>query len=139
MENAYRSPHSNNAALGNGGGVRCYHTKADSMRIVNRKTFLELPAGTVYCKGVRWAFDGLSIKGDSLENDWFYLDPAWASAHDSGEAIEILERSLEIGISFACEDAESRDGRFDDDAVFMIFEKIDLVTLSHHINAALSL
>jgi hypothetical protein len=109
------------------------------MRVVNRKTFLALPAGTIYCKGVRWAFDSLSIKDDSLANDWFYLDPAWPSAQDCGEACELLGNSLETGSSFACEDAIGRDGCFDEDAVFLIFEKDDLTTLRSYIDRAIDL
>lgn len=108
------------------------------MRVVDRKTFLTLPAGTIYCKGVQWAFDGLCIKDDSLGNDWIYLDMAWASAHDSGEAVDILEKSLETGSSFACEDAFGRDGCFDDDAVFLIFETGDLLSLRSRIDDAIA-
>jgi hypothetical protein len=108
------------------------------MRVVNRKTFLTLPAGTIYCKGVQWAFDGLCIKDDSLENDWIYLDPAWAAARDSGEATDLLEKSLETGASFAGEDAFGRDGCFDDKDVFLIFEADDLKALRVHIDRAIS-
>lgn len=108
------------------------------MRVVNRMTFLTLPAGTIYCKGVEWAFDSLSVKGDSLANDWIYLDPSWPSAFDAGEACGLLWRSLESGSSFACEDAYGRDGCFDEDAVFLIYEKEDLLTLRKYIDAALS-
>lgn len=107
------------------------------MRIVNRKAFLALPAGTIYCKGVKWAFDGICIKDDSLANDWFYLNMAWPAAHDTGAAVDYLETSLEDGISFACEDAIGRDGSFDDDAVFMIFEPADLWQLRGRIDEAL--
>lgn len=107
------------------------------MRVVDRKTFLTLPADTVYCKGVQWAFDGLCVKADSLENDWIYLNPAWASAHDSGEAMDLLERSLETGSSFECEDAFGRDGCFDDKDVFLIFEKKDLLQLRGYIDRAI--
>lgn len=107
------------------------------MRVVNRKAFLELPPGTIYCKGIQWAFDGICIKEDSLANDWVYLDPAWASAHDSEEAVHLLEQSLKTGSSFACEDSYSRDGCFDDEAVFLIFEEPDLKALRSHIDAAL--
>jgi hypothetical protein len=107
------------------------------MRVVDRKTFLTLPAGTIYCKGVPWAFDGLCIKGDSLENDWIFLDPAWPSAHDSGEAADLLDASLADGSSFACETAYGRDGCFDDSDVMLIFEKGDLLALRSMIDIAI--
>ena len=108
------------------------------MRVVDRKTFLSLPAGTIYCKGVKWAFDSLSIKDDSLANDWFYLDPAWPSAHESGVAVELLEQSLETGSSFPGDDATGRDGCFNEDAVFLIFEVPDLLDLKSLIETAIS-
>lgn len=109
------------------------------MRVVGRKTFIALPPGTIYCKGVRWAFSDLCIKGDSLVNDWSYLNPAWPDARDSGEAFDILERGLISGESFQSEKAEGRDGCFDDDDVFLIFENADLTTLRGYIDAALAL
>lgn len=109
------------------------------MRVVNRKTFLTLPAGTIYCKGAPWAFNGLCIKADSLESDWVYLDMAWPSAHDSGEASDLLDRSLETGTSFPCDDSFGRDGCFDDKNVFLIFEKDDLLTLRSYIDRAIDL
>lgn len=109
------------------------------MRVVDRKTFLTLLPGTVYCKGVQWAFDSISVKGDSLSNDWFYLNPAWPDALDSGEAVLLLEQSLREGISFQCETAEGRDGCFDNDAVFLIFECEDLLVLRALIDTALTI
>jgi hypothetical protein len=108
------------------------------VRVVNRKTFLALPAGTIYCKGAPWAFQGLCIKGDSLpSNDWIYLDMAWASAKDSGEASDILENSLATGSSFACEDDYGRDGCFNEDAIFLVFERADLTKLRSYIDGAM--
>lgn len=108
------------------------------MRVVDRKTFLTLPAGTIYCKGTPWAFDGLCIKGDSLPNDWTFLDPAWPSAFDSGAAGDLLDKSLADGSSFASEDAYGRDGCFDDSEVMLIFEPADLWALRGRIDFAIS-
>jgi len=108
------------------------------MRVVNRKDFLVLPAGTIYCKGVPWAFDGICIKDDSLANDWIYLDMAWPSAHDSGDAMALLDTSLETGSSFPCEESFGRDGCFDEGAVFLIFEPADLWALRGRIDVALA-
>ena len=109
------------------------------MRVVNRTDFLKLPAGTIYCKGKPWYFDGLCIKDDTLmPDDWVYLNPAWPSAHDSGEASYLMEKSLADGASFAGDDSYGRDGCFDKDAVFLIFEKEDLLALRSHIDAALT-
>lgn len=109
------------------------------MRVVDRKTFLTLPAGTIYCKGAPWAFDTICIKDDSLANDWIYLNPAWPSAHDSGEAVELLETSIATGSSFPCEDAFGRDGCFNEKDVFLIFEMEDLFSLKNRIETAIDI
>jgi hypothetical protein len=108
------------------------------MRVVDRKTFLTLPEGVVYAKGPKWAPGGLLFKGQSLENDWFCLNPCWVSARDSGEAVDHLDAMLEQGTSFPMEDAYGRDGYFDDNEVFLIFERADLKTLRHLIDAAIT-
>jgi hypothetical protein len=108
------------------------------MRVVDRKTFLTLPAGTFYCKGERWVFDSICIKDDSLANDWYYLNPAWPAAQDSEEAFDLLDKSLDSGISFPCEDATGRDGCFDETDIFLVFEADDLKALRGHIDRALS-
>jgi len=107
------------------------------MKVLNRTDFLGMPAGTIYAKGVQWAFGGVSIKGETLGNDWVCLDPAWVSAHDSGDAVGRLEEMLEQGASYPGEDAWGRDGCFDADAVFLVFERADLEELRGHIDRAL--
>jgi hypothetical protein len=107
------------------------------MRVVNRADFLKLPAGTIYCKGTPWAFYGIQIKGDSLPNDWIFLDPAWPQAFDSGAANDLLEQSLADGSSFIVQEDYGRDGCFDDSEVMLIFEQADLLALRANIDAAL--
>lgn len=109
------------------------------MRVVDRATFLALPPGTIYCKGVRWAFEGLNVKQETAgSNDWYALDPAWVDGHDSGECIDRLEEMLAKGASYPMQDSACRDGLFDADAVFLIFERADLLTLRAWIDAALT-
>lgn len=109
------------------------------MKIVDRKTFLALPEGTFYCKGVKWAFEDLCIKDETRGDDWWYLHPAYPAAENSGAAVDILEDSIVSGTSFPMEDAISRDGLHDADALFLIFEPDDLVILRGMIDKALGL
>ena len=106
------------------------------MRIVSRKIFLTLPAGTAYCKGKPWVFEGLSFKGNSYSNDWSYLHPEWVDANDCGEAFGRLEDMLNAGASHPMATAYGRDGCFDDEDVFMIFEASDLDKLAELIGEA---
>jgi hypothetical protein len=110
------------------------------MRCVDRKTFLSLPAGTIYCKGKQWFFEGLCIKGDSIGDiDWYEHDPAWVDADDSGEAFDRLEKMLTAGASFPMQDSECRDALFDKEAIFLIFERDDLQKLRGYVDTALNL
>lgn len=115
------------------------------MRVVNRNTFLDLPAGTIYAKGKPMHFDTWEVKGETIRRedgsavDWTSWDPAWPAAHDSGEAFATIEDSLANGSSFRSNGDYGRDGRFDEDDIFLIFEGADLVVLREAIDAALEL
>jgi len=101
------------------------------MKIVNLKTFLAMPAGTVYSKFEPCIFGELCIKEESLSNDWFYQDIADAiDVNDSGEFGEILCRASGTGesipMNFEC---LGRDGCFEDGQMFAVFERDDVVAL----------
>lgn len=105
------------------------------MRIVDRLAFLSLPAGTVYAKYEPCFFEEVSIKGDTCCGlkgepiDWFYQSlnsPNFEGAHDSGAWMERLD-AIQTGMpSGALEEVESRDGLFDQDQLFAIWEPDDV-------------
>lgn len=105
------------------------------MRVYTRQEFLKLPEGTVYCKGQPWAFGGINIKGETIAAsdgrliDWYYLDPEWIDAHDSGEAGARLDEMLSTGASYPMQDAIGRDGCFDENEVFLVYEDADIQKL----------
>lgn len=106
------------------------------MRILNREQFLALPAGYVYAKYVPCMFESMSIKGDTIYHDgkaidWFYQQIMDAiDAKDSGEWGNLLEESELTGksvpMNFEC---EGRDGCFEDDQLFAVFEPKDVADL----------
>jgi hypothetical protein len=99
-----------------------------------------MPSGTIYCKGTKWAFEGICIKGASIGGiDWYEHDPAWVDADDSGQAFDRLEAMLNTGASFPMQDSECRDGMFDKENIFLIFERDDLRKLQSYIQVALTL
>lgn len=110
------------------------------MRIYRRKEFLALPAGTAYCKGKEFVFEGLTFKGEGygMANDWFVFDPAWVDGQDSGECLHRLDEMLQAGASYPMQDSICRDGLYDDDAIFLVFERADLMKLREHIDAAIA-
>jgi hypothetical protein len=59
--------------------------------------------------------------------------------YPSTEAADRLDEMLERGASFPMEDAVSRDGLHEEDALFLVFEKDDLLKLRDMIDKAISL
>jgi hypothetical protein len=108
------------------------------MRIYRRTEFLKLPPGTVYAKGVPWAFEDLSFKGDTTGNDWWEHSPTWVDAESSEEAFGRLNEMLEGGASYPMANSECRDGCFNDDAIFLVFERTDLEKLRELIDGAIN-
>lgn len=96
------------------------------MKIVNRKTFLGLPKGTVYAKiPERWIVQDLCVKYDSYDNDWLYMSFDWVDADNSGEASDRLDK-MEHGKSYPVNKSLSRDGLFDESDMFLIYEEHDI-------------
>lgn len=107
------------------------------MKIYYRDAFLALPSGTVYCKGGLWHFGGIEIKGDSLEDDWICLNPAWIESRNDDESDQRLEDMMANGASYPMDSAYGRDGCFGDADVFLVFEKPDLEILKELIETAI--
>jgi hypothetical protein len=102
------------------------------MKIVDRKAFLALPAGTVYAKYAPSYFEELCIKGETLPyNDWCEQDIVGSfHAKDSGEWSNLLDESLMTGKSLQMDfNIEARDGCFDDDQLFAVWEQRDVLAL----------
>lgn len=113
------------------------------MRIYSRQEFLKLPVGTIYCKGKEWYFDNLCIKGESLlwedgMGDWYEMDPAWVGGKNSGECFDRLQEMLDKQASYPMQNAECRDGCFEDTDLFLVFEKNDLIILRDYIEQAIA-
>lgn len=97
-----------------------------------------MPEVTLYAKGKPWAFGGIMVKAQSLVTDWVCLDPAMVQAKDLREMDQRLTDMLENGASYPIADAFGRDGMFDKDDIFLVFEKDDLLKLREYIDMALS-
>lgn len=111
------------------------------MKIVNREEFLKLPPFTLYRQGNRqWSFGEMQFKYDTWDNDWVCqaLDGPEFEAGSGGEIYERMEAMFN-GASFPLEvDFAGRDGLFEPDAYFMIYEKDDLVLLRAEIDKAIA-
>lgn len=119
------------------------------MKIVDRKTFLGLPEGTVFFRmeDNGFEFDRMAIKtsGPSDTNDFMYMafDELWPAETEDREIVhtgDVLDfyAKLKLDESFALDwECDSRDGLFDDDAKFMVFEEADVRSLIERLQRCL--
>ncbi len=107
------------------------------MKIYKRAEFLKLPEGTIFSQGERWCFYGLQVKGETLGNDFIERSLIDIRSEGCEDWSEKLEEMLADGTSYPIDDAYGRDGLFEDDALFLVYEKSDLEELKNVINAAL--
>ncbi len=112
------------------------------MRIYNRKDFLSLPAGTFFCKGVEWCFAEMNIKGKSWSNDkyndFFYTRIHDIDAFSSEELFDRYDEMLKTGKSYQINQTEQRDGLFEEESIYLVFEKDDLEIIKNYIDRFIS-
>lgn len=111
------------------------------MKIVNREQFLVLPSNTLFSKYQPVVFGDLQIKGvttKSGEDYWYQPITDAVDASSGDEMISILEAAEETGESFNVDlECESRDGLFDTDQLFVIWEKPDIEKLINRLKDCL--
>jgi hypothetical protein len=112
------------------------------MRIVDRKTFLALPCGTLFAKYEPCVFGELAIKEEtSAEIDFYVQDiiPWFEGAHDDGQYFNMLDRMAAgeqpppLDYNIVC-----RDGYFDEDQLFAVFDRSDTEALIARLQRALA-
>jgi len=110
------------------------------MNILNREKFLALPPGVLFCKYEPCVFGPLCIKDTNCdENDFFYLDIANAVDVNSTEDFldqmtEAKDKGVSVRTNFDC---VSRDGLFDNDQLFAVWESEDVLGLIKKLMASL--
>ena len=99
------------------------------MRIVDHKTFLAMPAGTVFSKYSPGAFDSLAIKGETVGTIDFFVQEIESAvdADHSGDLYDKLEAAQHKGASLSMDfNCEGRDGLFEPEQLFAVWEKADV-------------
>lgn len=109
------------------------------MKIINRKTFLTTPIGTLFMKYQRCNFGVLCEKCENCgDNDFWYTSITnTIDADNTGEFVDKLTLAENEGISVELCFDEERDAEFDDGQLFAIYERDDVVTLIARLNDAL--
>ena len=111
------------------------------MKIVNLEQFRALPEGTVFMKYEPCIFDELCVKGETWEYDWLYENiTTQIECTGSGDFSDKLDAALETGCSVAMDfNSWGRDGCFDNDQLFAIYEKQDVTGLIEKLNHCLAM
>lgn len=108
------------------------------MRIVDRATFLALPAGTVYAKWRAIVMGPLCVKGDTLceSRDWAY-QPLEDSLQGDEAVTSLcdLDQGDEVAVDLDC---MSRDGMYDADQRFAVWSPEDVQALILRLEKAAS-
>ena len=114
------------------------------MRIVDRKTFLELPEGTVFAKYDPCIIREPMVKCDSTPNAGELVDFYYANLTDevdcSGSCARdgIMDLAVIEGLPFALDfNSQCRDGMYDADQLFAVWERDDVAGLISRLQTAL--
>jgi len=110
------------------------------MQIVNLTEFRALPSGTLFMKYDPCVFEGLSVKGATWETDFLYADiTTEIECSGTTEMIDIMNEAendskVSIPIDFDC---YGRDGCFQDNQLFAVYEKHDCANLIQKIQSSM--
>ena len=96
---------------------------------------MKLPEGTLYSYGDKWCFEDLFVKGYTIDGspDWGERRLNSVGLDNSGDEAALLE----LGMSFFMHTDYGRHGLFNDEIVFLVFEKWDLEEMQRIIAEAL--
>ena len=110
------------------------------MKVIDRHELMSLPSGTVYAKGGECYFTSLEVKGETIKHqgkdaDFFSRNLMWPNGCQN----EVYDTFFTKRLSFPINETEGRDGCYDDDDLFMVYEAGDLKSLSAVILNAMQL
>ena len=94
------------------------------MKIVDLKTFREMPEGIFFSKYTPYVFGAICIKGETIPGDFYALEIASAvKCEDSDDLRHQLDHAIATGESLDMDlNAFSRDAEFARDQLFAVWE-----------------
>lgn len=115
------------------------------MKIINKREFLKLPAGVLYCQAILsdpseeiGSFDKMYIKGGTCSalirnneepNDWVEIDVTQYANDGDCNFFDRSAEMYEMGKSYPLELSSCRNGLYEDYAKFLVYEKADIELL----------
>ncbi len=109
------------------------------MKIYSRTEFMKLPEGIIFSSGVPFAFSDLLIKGETWEIDFLEssLVGVGIDSFSSEEHADRMDEMQEKGTSYPINSHFGREGLFDDEMIYLVYEKQDLEYLIERFKEAL--
>lgn len=110
------------------------------MKIVNLEQFRKLPSNTLFAKYEPCVFREFCIKGETWEVDFLVTSdiPGSINASSSDEYSRKLNEAEINGTSLAMDfETEGRDGCFEDNQLFAVWEKQDIEQLIERLKRCL--
>ena len=111
------------------------------MKIISAEEFLKLPMNTLYSKYTPCVFGALQIKGDTLSGAFDYASQQIVDAIDctgSDDFFDKLTDAEENGTSLKMDfDCCGRDGMFDRQQLYAVWEQSDVVLLMERLKLCL--
>ena len=93
------------------------------MKILDREQFMNLPDGVLYAKLYSYEFGEISIKRESLTNDWVVHELFNVHSEDFIKTVQIIDEAIKKQIRFDLDfESTIRDGCFDENQMFAVFE-----------------
>jgi len=110
------------------------------MKIVNKEVFLNMPSGTLYSEFIPDdSFSGFNIKYDTIYRgdnkdypiDWYYMELSdFDDCDDSNGRYKRIDNMINYGAEYPLLlDASSRDGMYEDNQMFAVYDKYDIIRL----------
>jgi hypothetical protein len=116
------------------------------MKLLNRDDFMKLPKGVVFCKGKPCFFEAMQIKGNTLYRDdgsafdFMALELCMFETNSSDDFADTYFRAIESGLlERSINKTECRDGFFDSEDNFLVYDLADLCELRSLINEAIKI
>jgi hypothetical protein len=109
------------------------------MKIVNLDEFRKLPSGTIFLKYEPCVFEDLQCKGETTDVDFYAANISyWPDCTGSDDFFYKFEDSQNCGVSVKMDfDSTGRDGCFEKDQLFAVYEKNDVEMLIDKLNRCL--
>tara|TARA_R110002096_G_scaffold66306_1_gene161358 strand:+ start:18245 stop:18589 length:345 start_codon:yes stop_codon:yes gene_type:complete len=106
------------------------------MNIVNLEEFKKLPEGALFMKYEPCCFEDLQAKGETLKHDFLSQNITyWPDCNGSDDFTRKLSESEAAGSDILMDfDCTGRDGCFDNDQLFAVYDKRDIEMLINKLN-----